>query len=213
MSLETMLGIEAQELEIEFEAGGNVQHSRPFQDVGFLGLWEIQSQVATVAFFLLLTFLPIWAVIACMVAWSLIATVVYYRARQRGLPDLLETRWEAPPVREGGWSRWFGATGLSMAKAWMAGVQPFIYTRVAGPILSRPVMCWRGRLARVAIVAVGCTLFGASTAHHLIQRAGVPRASVLRYSLIGPFLNVPYRVLLGALVLHVIVQVSHTVTG
>jgi hypothetical protein len=42
----------------------------------------------------------------------------------------------------------------------------------------------------------------------LLRRSGLSEQKVLRYSLLGPFLNVPYRTLLSVIVLNAAIALS-----
>ena len=209
--LDLMLGVASPALEWEQEEetrrAGNRLH-----EVGFLTVWELQSQVATVASVTFVALLPIWTALICMLCWSLVATLVYCRARRKGLPDLLDTRWGMPSPSLGGIRSWLSATGVSLLKTWFAGLQPFLYARVFCPVLLRPATSWRGKAIHWLVLAVGFALFGVTTVHHLLERAGTPKEKMLRLCLVGPFLNVPYRIVASALVLNFILQVARPVS-
>ena len=98
--------------------------------------------------------------------------------------------------------RWLGKIGASIVRVWMVGLQAFVYSRTAGRVLLQPARCWRTRLTRIAVLGVGLTLFGVAAAHHMLAKAGLPEDRVLKLSFIGPFLNVPYRILLSAIVVN-----------
>jgi hypothetical protein len=176
---------------------------------GFLTAWELQSQAATVVLIALVALGPVWAALGVMIAWALIATSIYHYARRRGLPDLLDARWSKPPTTSLlQWRRWLGATMISAARAWLAGIQPYLYCLAVRRLLSGSAHGWPMRLARMLVLAVGLTLFGVTAVHHLLRRSGLSEQKVLRYSLLGPFLNVPYRTLLSVIVLNAAIALS-----
>ena len=178
-----------------------------WNDVGFVVAWEVQSKVATLAMIGLVAFVSIWVAVGALLVWSLVATSTYHKARQQGRPDLLENTWPAAGLTGlRGVPRldWIGAAIVSVLRACLAGVQPFAYCQAFRRILHRPGRSRWVSLARSAIVGVGLTLFGVTTCHHLLRAAGYPDGQVLRLSFVGPFLNVPYRVLLSAMAVHFI---------
>src|SRR5688500_11065321 len=59
----------------------------PWNVAAFLALWEVQSQVATVAYIGLVAFTSLWVTLGAMLAWSLVATVIFCYARERGYPN------------------------------------------------------------------------------------------------------------------------------
>jgi hypothetical protein len=196
--LESTLGIDSPGFELDALA----QVPRPEVDrlrhIGFLTAWEVQSQVATACLLMLVVFVPLWCAVSLMIVWSLAATFAYHQARLRGLPDLLATTWQRPPTASAKWGTWLYGTSFSLLKAWAAGLQPLLFARAFGTVLARPAQTWSRSVLRCAIVFVGCTLFGVTAAHHLLARLGLERRLLLRFSLVGPFLNVPYRVVLSA---------------
>ena len=197
--LESTFGIDSQTLELDMRATVLTPESTRLSHIGFLTVWEVQSQLATACLILLIVVVPVWCAVAVMILWSLGATVAYHQARIHGLPDLLSSSWHKPPAAGAMWGQWIVGTSFSLVKAWAAGLQPFLFTRAFGSFLLQPGRSWPRHVIRVAIVAVGCTLFGVTAAYHLLGRLGLERQALLRFSLAGPFLNVPYRVVLGAL--------------
>jgi hypothetical protein len=133
-----------------------------------------------------------------MFAWALIATLVYYQARLRGFPDVFDSSVVWPPRQ---WPSWAVAAGVAIIKAWLAGVQPFLYAKAFSGLLAGPATDWRRRLGRAVILAVALILFGVTAAHHLLRRANIPDRTVLRLCCLGSFLNVTYRVTLSALII------------
>jgi hypothetical protein len=134
-----------------------------------------------------------------MLVWSLVATIVCCNARRRGFPDLLArydcpTNTRRPEVRLRS-SAWF------VVRIWLAGVQAFIFSRTFRRHLTGRRRTSK-RLFRVALLGAGLTLFGVTTAEHLLRRAGYRGDQLMRLCLIGPFLNVPYRAFLSAAVTH-----------
>ena len=171
--------------------------------IGFVTAWEIQSQLATVTLIALVAFLPLWFAVVPMLLWSLVATGLYYASRRRGLPDLFEAG-RRPKAGRASWPAMLFSTLLSAVKAWLAGVQPFIYSRTFCRVLVHPGRSIATRTARMAVLGVGLTLFGVTAAHHMLRKAGLPEDKVLRLSFVGPFLNVPYRLLLSAALINAV---------
>jgi hypothetical protein len=201
--VEPMLGLPdpALDLEIAVEERGRLENNS-LVEMGFLTVWECQSQLATFAFIFLVAFMPIFVVLAIMLCWSIVATVAYHRARSNGLPDLLATRWGCPDAVGQTRLSWLGLATVSSLKIWFAGLQPFLYSRLLCNVLIRPVNSWPIRAARYSVLGLGFTLFGVTTCRHLLERAGHSNESILRASLLGPLLNVPYRVLVSAAVVN-----------
>ena len=172
----------------------------PWRDVGFVAAWEVQARVATMAMIALVAFVSIWIALAVMLIWALLATATYHSAQRRGRPDLLKNTW--PKADSNGRPRlvWLGGATLSVVRAWFAGLQPFLYSRAFGGVLARSSSCRWTCMAKVAILSIGLTLFGVTACNHLLRAAGYSDGKVLKLSLLGPFLNVPYRVLLSAFV-------------
>lgn len=185
----------------------------PWSDVRFVAAWEIQSKVATMAMIALVAFISIWVALAALLVWSLLATSTYHHALIRGRPDLLKNTWPTAGSRGSSRLRWSGAAVLSVLRACFAGAQPFVYCQVFRRVLCHPSTCRRRNLARSAILGVGFTLFGVTACHHLLRAAGYSDGKVLKLSLLGPFLNVPYRVLLSALVVHAVIGQFNPLAG
>jgi hypothetical protein len=200
-------------IELEADAGLLSPPSLPLHEFGPLTAWELQSQLATIALVALVAFVPILAAIGIMITWAMIATLAYYVGRQHGFPDLLETRWSAPPVARKEWRRWVGSTLVSLVKTWVAGIQPYIYTRIFCPVLARPVRRWYTGIVRFLVLTIGLTLFGVTATHHLLKRAGFGERAILRYSLVGPLLNVPYRVVFSAVLLNAVLNMTKGMLG
>jgi hypothetical protein len=131
-----------------------------------------------------------------MLAWSLAATLAYPCARRRGLPDILEAHEQPaqrlPRVR---------SLLLQGFGVWSAGCQAFLFSKAYRFVLRRQGTRLHRFLHRLLLL-VGLTLFGVTTAEHMLRRAGYGGGRLLRLSLIAPFLNVPYRVFLSASVAH-----------
>lgn len=200
LGLEEALGLDPQVAIWEGEALLQTRRDIPWRAVGLLSIWEAQSQLSTVVLISLTALLPVWLAIGPMLAWSLIATVAYHLARQRGLPDVLDSA--GAVARRGRGVLGLLRTGcLTAGRAWLAGFQAFLYTRTARRLLTNPARCRSRRLTRAGVVGLGLTLFGVSTTHHLLQRAGFSGSALLRLGFLGSLLNVTYRVLLSALVL------------
>jgi hypothetical protein len=163
----------------------------------FLVGWEVQSHLSSITLIALVAFTSIWVALPVMLVWSMIATVAYCHAREHGYPSLLaEEEWR--PTASGAAS--FAAR--SAVKAWFAGFHAFAYARIATSLLSPARSGLRARLTRIAVLVLGMTLFGVSAAEHLLRRAGYQGRRLMQLGLLGPVLNVPYRVLLSAMVLH-----------
>jgi len=178
-------------------------------DAAFVVGWEVQSQVATLVLVTLVAFVSIWAALATMLVWSLVATIGYCHARECGLPDLVTIQKPKPGHGTGTFIR--HAAG-SAVKVWFIGLHNLVFARLAGTALSG-LPCRSTRWRRLAVLALGMTLFGVTTAEHLLRRAGFNGGSLVRRGLLGPFLNVPYRIFLSAAVMHGAVQVFDSVCG
>jgi hypothetical protein len=211
--LESTLITQSQELDWQTSVETLAEPRRGLYELGFVTLWELQSQLATIVLLALVAFAPIIVTLGVMISWSLLATCVYFHGRQRGLPDLLETTWNRPPLAPGQWCGWAAKTGFSLVKAWLAGVQPFLYSRTFARILARPANCWRMRLAHGVVLSVALTLFGVTAAHHMLRKAGLPDRRVLQLSYVGSFLNVPYRILLSAIVVNAVLQLAPRISA
>jgi len=92
-------------------------------------------------------------------------------------------------------------------RVWLAGFQAFVFSRASRRVLTGRRRA-RNRLVRVGLLGVGLTLFGVTTAEHLLRRAGYRGDHLLRLCLIGPFLNVPYRTFLSAAVTHAVWSIA-----
>ncbi len=212
LGLESELGLAPHSIDWTEEAEVQAQRLRePWAGVGFAALWEVQSQLATVTLFVLLAVVPFLAVLAVMLTWSLVATVAYHLGRQRGLPDLLGTttlRRDRPRASLFDWLRFGGA---SAAKVWLAGIQPFVYSRTFCLVLGRRARGWPMRAARLAVLATGLTLFGVTSSHHMLRRAGFSGNRVLTLGFVGSVLNVSYRLVLGAVIVNALRGAALTV--
>lgn len=169
-----------------------------WSNAAFIVFWEGQSQVASLAYIGLVAFSSIWVALATMLVWSLVATVFFCAARERGYPNILTSK--MPARRTGSHLAWFAMS--SVGRAWLAGFHAFIFARCSSFLLTDfESACRVRRFMRLPVLAVGLTMFGVSTAEHLLRSAGYTGARLTRLGLIGPFLNVPYRVLLSAAVI------------
>jgi hypothetical protein len=211
LSLETLLGRLPEFDEWEGQLAGLRQRIN-FTEVGFVAAWELQSYIATLVLVALVGLLSPWAALVVMLVWSVVAALVYYAARARGLPNPLEHAEEvrARPLQAHGVC---AAVAVSLLKAWLAGAQAFLYSRTVCRALSRPAASRPRRLYRAGVVGLGLTLFGVTAADHILRRAGYSGGSLLRLSLVGPLLNVPYRVLLSALVVEALLGVYDRLLG
>ncbi len=167
-------------------------------------IWEVQSYLATAALYGLLVLTSMWLTLPVMLAWSLLATVVFFHGRKRGLPDLLKDE----PLRSE--QRWglLGNLSLYAGRIWLVGIQAFLYSRTFCRVLDRePTRCRRSRLAQKAVLGVGLTLFGVTATHHMLSRAGYAGGKLLTLGMVGSICNVTYRVLLSAAVVGAVTQV------
>ena len=167
----------------------------PWNVAAFLALWEVQSQVATVAYIGLVAFTSLWVTLGAMLAWSLIATVIFCYARERGYPNILNSV-KCPSTAAGITVIWHAAT--SFFSAMLGGIHAFVYTRCTSALLSEKPVAGPRRFLRRLILVVGMTMFGVTVAEQLLRSAGYSGRRLLHLASIGPFLNVPYRVLLSA---------------
>jgi hypothetical protein len=164
--------------------------------------WEVQSQLATVVLLSLVAFVSIWAALVIMLAWALIAHLCYHHARERGLPDLVTVE---GPKRGHGPSAFVRHAAGSAVRVWFVGLHNLVFARVACSGL-RGGNGFAGSARRVGILGLGMTLFGVTTAEHLLRRAGFSGSSLLYRGMLGPFLNVPYRIFLSAAVMHAVMS-------
>ena len=164
--------------------------------------WEVQSQLATVTLISLIAFVSIWAALATMLVWSLVAQLVYHTARNRDFPDLVTVE---APKRGCGSSAFLRHAAGSVVRVWFVGLHNLVFARVACSALRGEG--FSGSLRRIGILGLGMTLFGVTTAEHLLRRAGFSGSSLLLRGLIGPFLNVPYRIFLSAAVMHAVMSI------
>ena len=207
--LNTQLGLPSQvEVWEEGELRGYLPQTGLWHEIGFAAVWEVQSQIATVALVTLLAFVSIWTTLIIMLAWSLLATMVYLYGRSRGLPDLMEIS-RPKEWRRSSWFTRIKATVVTGVKAWLAGVQAFLYSHACSRVIlsrggSRPMQA-----ARYAALGVGLTLFGVTAAHHILRKAGYSGSQVLHLGFLGSFLNVPYRILLGGVMVNAMLGVLH----
>jgi hypothetical protein len=175
-----------------------------FTGAGLVAVWEVQSQLATVALVGLLATVSVVPALVIMLCWSFIACAAYCYTRRNGMPDLLEAHRASSERGTRRRLSLVGTAGMAVVKAWLAGVQPFVYSRTVCRLLSKPVTGWRVRVVRSAVLLVGLTLFGVTTAHHMLRRAGYSERRIFQLSLAGSFLNVPYRIVLSAAVLNLL---------
>jgi hypothetical protein len=169
----------------------------------------VQSQIATLVLVTLVAFASIWIALATMLVWALIATVGYCFARERGLPDLVTVQ---KPQTGTGPSAFLRHAAGSVVKVWFIGLHNLVFARFAGAAMNG-LPCRSTRCRRLAVLTLGMTLFGVTTAEHLLRRAGFSGGSLVRRGMIGPFLNVPYRIFLSAAVMHGAIQVFDSVCG
>lgn len=165
--------------------------------------WEIQSQISTIVLVSLIAFVSIWAALVIMLAWSLIAHFVYCTARERGLPDLIRVQ---VPRTGGGTPTFLRHAAGSAVRVWFVGLHNMVFAHVACSVL-RGGNGFAARARRLGVLGLGMTLFGVTTAEHLLRRAGFSGPSLLYRGTLGPFLNVPYRIFLGAAVMHAVMRI------
>jgi hypothetical protein len=169
-------------------------------------VWKAQSILASVAFLALVAFGSILVALPVMLTWALVATVIYCFARSRGFPDLLEHKQGAcPSVKQRARS-----VAFSAAKLWCTGFNAWVYSRASRDILAPGCDGWR-RLARIGVLGAGLTFFGVAMSEHLLRRAGYKGTELLRLSLVGACLNVPYRLLLSAAFTQAMWQIAQAV--
>jgi hypothetical protein len=208
--LEDAFGIDS--LATHWERGHlfSLRWNESWNSIGFFGIWEAQSQLSAVVLLALTALVPPLLAFVPMLAWSLAATVVYCYARERGLPDLLEVKRSKEPRRARSLVAAARELGLTAAKAWLAGLQSFVYSRSFCRVLGRPAITRKERFMRLGVVAVGLTMFGVSTSQHVLRRAGYSGGALLRIGFAGSALNVGYRVLLSALFVDIAARVLGT---
>jgi hypothetical protein len=167
----------------------------------FLVFWEGQGHLSSITYVALVAFVNIWLAFGAMFVWSVLATLLFCAARERGYPNLL-SELKAPERRAGHLASYaFG----SVMRAWFGGLNAFVYARCSRLLLVRKEGCCKARrIARVGVLVLGLTLFGVTSAEHLLRTAGYNGRKLLRMSLIGPFLHVPYRLMVSAAVVAVI---------
>lgn len=167
----------------------------------FLAFWEGQGHLSSFAYVALVAFASIWVAFAAMLVWSVLATLIFWTAREHGYPNLL-SEMETPKRQAGHLARY--AAG-SCVRAWFAGLNAFAYARCTRFLIAEKEGCCRARrFARVGALAVGLTLFGVTSAEHLLRSAGYKGKQLLRMSLLGPVLHVPYRLLVSAAVIAIL---------
>jgi hypothetical protein len=175
----------------------------------FVVFWEGQGHLSSIAYVGLVAFTSIWFAFAAMFAWSVAATLVFCAARERGYPNLLSD--VASPRMKARSLASYAASAV--ARAALTGVNAFIYARCAGVLLAEKQGCCKARrIARIGALGIGLTLFGVSTAEHILRSAGYSGRRLLRMSLIGPVLNVPYRILMSAMFVALLTNALHVVT-
>src|SRR5690606_34916293 len=136
-------------------------------NAAFVVFWEVQSQLASVAYIALVAFFSMWVALGAMLAWSLLATIFFCSARERGYPNILSNH-RLPKERHGLALAWFGLS--SIGRAWLAGFNAFLFTRCSSFLVcQREGSCRARRLVRYATLGVGMTMFGVSTVEHLLR--------------------------------------------
>lgn len=181
-----------------FSASAASQHAT------FVVVWKAQAYLAQVACVAFVAFGTLWLVLSLMLTWTLLATMVYWAARQRGYPDLLHV--ELPDAEATAYCK-MRSVACSAVKVWCAGIQALIFSRVSRGTVVPGNSGWRSFL-RLAVLGLGLTLFGVSMTEHLLRRAGYAGSRLLQLSMLGAFLNVPYHVLLNAVVIKGLAQTA-----
>ena len=175
----------------------------------FIAFWEGQGHLSTFAYVALVAFTSIWVAFGAMFVWSVLATLFFVAARERGYPNLLSSM--STPRLQPGHLAWF-AVG-SVCRAWLAGVNAFAFTRCSGFLITQKQgSCRARRLALIGALGIGLTLFGVTAAEHLLRTAGYSGRKLARLTLIGPFLHVPYRVMVSAAVVALFTDALGVVT-
>lgn len=164
---------------------------------GFLACWQVQSKLATFAMFGLIA-VSVWLALGIMMVWSVIATVVYFVARERGMPDML-----AGPQ---GTCHAAKRTGHLVGRLWLVGLNALAFTSIFRPIVSAPAVSSVSKVARGFVLGTGLVLFGVTTAQHMLHCAGYRGPQLLAISIAGSFVNIPYRVFCGAITLHLVLE-------
>jgi hypothetical protein len=171
-----------------------------WKDGAFVAGWELQSHVSSIVLVGFARFGSVNAAIPVMLLWALLSTLAFHHARLAGRPDLLEhTSWG---THSHAWHVRAMSMCWSVLKAWLAGIQAFLYARVFGCVLRNEGRCLRQRLTKITVLGFGLTIFGVPTAHHLLRKAGFERAALLRLGFVATFLNVPFRVIASAFVIN-----------
>ena len=171
------------------------------RNVIFVATWKLQAYLAAIVMLALVGLVSFWIALAVMIAWALPAVVVYHWARTRGLlPDLLASKGEKAKAQT--MKGACGELGLTVFKATLGGFQAYLYSRTACRLL-KAREGQRGRsVLRAGIIGLGLAMFGVTATEHILGKAGYAGNDLLRMSLLGPFLNVPYKVMLSALVIN-----------
>jgi hypothetical protein len=167
----------------------------PWNIAAFLALWEIQSQLATIAYVGLVAFTSWYVTLGAMLVWSLTATLLFWHARERGYPNILNSV-KCPRSEAGIKVAWHAVT--SVFSAVLGGIHAFVYTRCANSLLNEQPAGRPRRFLRRLVLVVGMTMFGVTVAEQLLRSAGYSGRRLLQLASLGPFLNVPYRVVLSA---------------
>jgi hypothetical protein len=95
-------------------------------------------------------------------------------------------------------------TGALLGRIWLVGVNAIVFARVVRPVLTDPAPSLLMRGLRPAALGAGLVLFGVTMAHYMLRSTGLQGTKLLAASMAGVVLNVPYRVLSGALTLQLL---------
>jgi hypothetical protein len=92
-----------------------------------------------------------------------------------------------------------GGALLKVFQVVLVGPPAFVFTKLLR--LAAPGECVRRRLCHAAVLGAGATLFGVTTTHHILRKAGFEGRGLLKLSCLGSLLNVSYRTALSAMFL------------
>lgn len=180
----------------------------PWHKAAFIVMWEGQGHLSSLAYVALVAFASIWVALGVMFVWSVAATFVFVAARERGYPNLLSDM-STPKRRAGNLASY---AIVAVIRAAIAGVNAFVFTRCSGFLLEEKPGCSRTRrAARIGALGLGLTLFGVTTAEHLLRSAGYSGRRLMRMSMLGPVLHVPYKVLISAALVALLTNVFNVV--
>jgi hypothetical protein len=85
-----------------------------------------------------------------------------------------------------------------MFRVVLAGAPAFVFTWLSGLLVRLPTGSVVHRIGRAGVLVLGLTVFGVTTAEHLLRNAGLESDRLVRYALAASFLHVPYRIFFAA---------------